>query len=128
MSGTAKVEINPEYESKQARGRRLAKNELLFRELNENIEAAAVGFGRNEDVYEFVCECATTWCLEHIKLRIAEYERARGDGTHFIIAPGHENAEIEHVVETHQNFSIVAKIGIAAAIAESADPRAGSLD
>ncbi len=73
----------------EEREERLAKNEVLFRSLNENIASLAGTLG-GETPYEFVCECSTSGCFERILLTVQEYEAIRGDGTHFLIKDGHD--------------------------------------
>jgi hypothetical protein len=53
---------------------RLARNQALFREVNERIETIA---GDSETV-EFVCECSNPDCISTIELKMGEYERVRG--------------------------------------------------
>jgi hypothetical protein len=43
---------------------RLARNQRVFREINERIEQIA----GPEGLIEFVCECSTPECLAHIEL------------------------------------------------------------
>ena len=77
----------------EAREERLAKNEVLFRALNENIQGIASTLGRGAP-FEFICECATSGCFERLTLTLEEYERVRLDGTHFLVAAGHEPSRI----------------------------------
>ena len=49
---------------------RLAKNESLFRTLNENIRALASGL-RGQEPFEFICECSTSGCFERLSLTLA---------------------------------------------------------
>jgi hypothetical protein len=107
----------------EERQERLAKNESLFRALNENINALASGLGGREP-FEFICECSTSGCFERLWLTLAEYERIRRDGTHFLLADGHEDIEIEQVIERHDQFVVVEKDGVAGLVADGDDPRA----
>jgi hypothetical protein len=104
------------------RQERLAKNESLFRELNESISGLAVKLGGTEP-FEFICECSTSGCFERLSLTLAEYERIRQDGTHFLVADGHEDIEIEQVIHTNAEFVVVEKDGVAGLVAEETDPR-----
>jgi len=106
----------------EARERRLAENELLFRTVNENIAQVATDLGP-ETPYEFVCECATTDCFERVQLTVHEYEDVRADGTHFFMVPDHVDLEVEQVVSRRDGYVIVAKDGEAGLIAEADDPR-----
>jgi len=105
------------------REERLAKNEVLFREVNERIEEAAETFDVDDHVFEFICECSNADCNLRIPLTIAQYEEARSDSAQFVVAPGHELPEIEHVVLVARDYQIVKKEGLAAGIAEEEDPR-----
>jgi hypothetical protein len=65
---------------------RLARNQALFREVNERIETIA---GDN-DAVEFVCECSNTDCSSTIKLSRSEYERVRSKSSWFVIKLDHD--------------------------------------
>ena len=60
---------------------RLARNQALFREVNERVEKIA---GDNNAV-EFVCERSNTECIESVELTLAAYERIRSNSTWFVI-------------------------------------------
>jgi hypothetical protein len=102
---------------------RLAKNEALFRALNENIRDLASGL-RGREPFEFICECATSGCFERLSLTLEEYERIRQDGTHFLLAKGHEDIAIEQVVARSDGYVVVEKDGVAGLVADEGDPRA----
>jgi hypothetical protein len=108
----------------EAREERLARNEVLFRSVNEAIEQQASEFG-GLDEYEFICECARTGCFDRISLTLKQYEHVRAEGTRFFVAPGHEDVAVELVVETQPGFVIVEKDGHAGLVADHADPRDG---
>lgn len=101
---------------------RLAENEALFRVLNENIVEIASSLG-GDVPYEFVCECSTTTCLERLSLTLGEYEKVRQNGSHFLVAPGHETPQVEKVVSEHDGYFVVEKFGVAGAVARAEDPR-----
>jgi hypothetical protein len=107
----------------EAREERLAHNESVFRTVNESINGIAASLGGDQP-YEFVCECSTSDCFERLVLTLAEYEHVRANGAHFLLAAGHEDIEIELVVETHETYVIVEKDGVAGLAAHDADPRA----
>jgi predicted NBD/HSP70 family sugar kinase len=106
-----------------AKHERFARNEALFREANERIEEVS---RRHEigDNLEFLCECGRRDCLETIALARAEYEAVRREGDRFFVAPGHELPEVERVVERHERYFVVEKLGQAGELAEAQDPRA----
>ena len=52
------------------------------------------------------------------------YERARADNTLFLIVPGHEDDNVETIVEQHDDLSVVRKrAGFPADVAEATDLR-----
>ncbi len=95
-----------------------AKNQALFREVNEHVPDVA-----HEDRINFLCECAAEDCTVTIGLTPSEYETVRANARRFPIVPGHEVPEIERVVEEHDRYAVVEKSGLAADIAEKLDPR-----
>ena len=108
----------------ETREERLAKNEVLFRSVNEAIEQQAIRFG-GVDEYEFICECASRTCVERVTLTLKQYEYVRSEGTRFVVVPGHANVELELVVERAPGYDIVEKDGLAGIVADLSDPRDG---
>ena len=71
-----------------------------------------------------ICECGVLECAEQIELDVVTYERVRADASLFVVIPGHEIPEVEHIVEEHDGFHIIRKdAGAAAALAVERDPR-----
>ena len=108
-----------------AREERLAQNEAIFREINERVLEVAAAHGSDAHVYGLFCECSNTDCTLQLDLTLEDYERVRGHGTRFVVAPGHEMPEIERVVEQMDEWSVVEKDDEAAEIAAKLDPRNG---
>lgn len=110
-----------------AREKRLAQNESVFRAVNERIEeSASSGEGVDRHVYEFLCECSNADCNLLLPLTVSEYEAVRQNPTHFIVAPGHELPEIETVVLRRGPYQVVTKRGEAAKMVTERDPRGGT--
>jgi len=106
------------------RERRLAKNEALFRDINEEIEAVAFRLGSDDEhVYEFLCECANADCDLRLPLSLDDYERVRTNPVWFAVAPGHSLPEIEDVVDRRGDYDVVEKRGEAARLVAGLDPR-----
>lgn len=102
---------------------RRAKNEVVFRSVNEAIEEQALRFGGIDDEYEFVCECSSIDCVERLTLTLRDYEHIRTEGTRFVLVAGHADPGIELVVERTANHHVVEKDGAAGIVAEQEDPR-----
>ena len=99
------------------------RNEALFREVNERIEDVSQTVPPDEKRTEFLCECDNKDCAEKISATRAEYEAVRAVGTRFIVTPGHEDPDVEHIVLQNERFLVVQKEGRAAQEAEKGDPR-----
>ena len=106
-----------------ARQERLARNEALFREVNERVRAIAAVHGDDEHVYEFFCECSNADCTFHLRATVTQYEAVRAHGDRFLISPEHSLPEIETVVERNDDWWVVQKIGEPAELVEELDPR-----
>ena len=108
----------------EARERRIARNEILFREINERLKEMQETFSVADERTDFVCECGSSECTNRIELSLPEYEALRSDATTFGVVPGHQIEDVEVVVETHDAYLVVRKReGDAATIARAGDPR-----
>ena len=96
-----------------------AKNQSLFREVNEQIKGVS-----HMTFIEFLCECADVDCAEIIALTPEEYEAIRRHPERFPIRRGHELEEIERVMEEYERYVVVEKVEFAADVARKLDPRA----
>jgi hypothetical protein len=105
------------------RERRLAKNESVFRAVNERIEQVAGAHGTDQHEFAFFCECSNADCTLQLRLTLAAYESARRDPAVFVVAPGHELPQIEEVLQRTAGYQLVRKHGEAAELAEELDPR-----
>jgi hypothetical protein len=105
------------------RERRIAENETRFREVNERLESAQASVGTGNGGIDVLCECGDRDCTEQVTLALADYEAVRADPVAFVVKPGHEAPEAEHLVERHGHYNIVRKQGEAAEIADEHDPR-----
>jgi hypothetical protein len=107
-----------------AREERLARNEVLFREINQRIADVAEPHARPPDGhnYEFFCECSNIDCDLRVPLTFGAYEHVRSDPRQFIVASGHSLPDIEDVVFRTNAYEVVVKHGEAARLAEENDP------
>jgi hypothetical protein len=104
---------------------RLAKNEALFRGVNEKVREVKGQLGAEEsDAYvEFICECGRADCVEQVPLTRAEYERVRSSPVQFVLTPGHEIDDVEGVVDRNDRYVVVEKHPEEATVARATDPR-----
>jgi hypothetical protein len=100
----------------EKRHERQAINEALAREVNERVagldeQAVRMWAAPSDQRFEFLCECsAEGGCEARLELTFEEYERVRAQDDRFVLAPGHETDEIEHVIERTARFLIVDKV------------------
>jgi hypothetical protein len=100
-----------------------ARNEELFRNVNEQIEEISQTVERSDPLMEYVCECDRQDCYEKVNATRAEYESVRSDPTHFIVSLGHQDPSVERLVASNDRFLVVEKLGAAARDAHETDPR-----
>jgi hypothetical protein len=103
------------------RDKRLARNEALFREMNERVEERVQPSAGREATFAILCECADLDCVERILLTPAEYEAAHADPAQFTVVPGHAAVDVETIVRRNERFEVVRKVGLAGEIAEDLD-------
>lgn len=99
---------------------RAARNEALFREVNENIARLEERHGTTVTDPVYICECANAGCAEQLAIEPDTYRRVRQEPRRFFVRPGHEEAQLERVVERHREYLIVEKTGEAGRVAEQA--------
>jgi hypothetical protein len=104
------------------RKERIARNEALFREVNERVKEVTAD--PDTDRIDFLCECGNSDCTDAISLDRTEYERLRADPLLFGVKPGHAIPEVEDVVAEDERFQTVRKRPNEGRIALETDPRA----
>jgi hypothetical protein len=102
-----------ERDVEELREKRLAANEVFFRELNEKLERQSGG----SQTLILVCECAEEDCVQRLELTRGEYEAARSEPVLFLVAPGHVETDIEEVISRTDRYELVRKIGVAREVA-----------
>ncbi len=104
------------------RAERLARNEARFRDINEQLERDLLQLGVS-GLQDFVCECGDRDCSELVPLTLDEYEHTRADPRWFAVVPGHVYPAVERILERHERFELLEKLGPTAQIAAEADSR-----
>ena len=102
---------------------RAARNESLFRALNERLEQVREGVS-GDDRTEYFCECAQRDCAAMVELSPHEYEHVRAAGDRFLVVPDHLMPDVERILEKHSTYWIVEKVGVGSYVADALDPRA----
>lgn len=104
------------------RQRRGGAGEAVFRRINEAIERGQWP-GDEADQVSFRCECARLGCTQIIEMTVGEYERVRRSPRRFVVAIGHEQPDVESVVDRRTDYLVVEKRDTAAEVAEATDQR-----
>jgi hypothetical protein len=86
----------------------MGMNEALFREVNERIDQLQVDLG-GANTFEIVCECGVAACTERFSITSDEYRALRQDVHRFAVVPGHEQPEIERMIEKRAGYFVVEK-------------------
>ena len=102
---------------------RAARNEALFREVNEQVQQLEERLGTAGETAEFLCECADDTCIDKLTVATDIYENVRAHPRRFLIRPGHQRPELEDIISISDEYLIVEKRGHAGEIVEQADPR-----
>jgi hypothetical protein len=113
----------------EPREARLAKNEAVFRDVNERVREITEELGPDprsaELVDGLICECSDPGCVERVgPLTISQYEGVRIDPRRFMIAANHQAPDVERVVERNAGYWVIEKLeGVPADVARERDPR-----
>jgi hypothetical protein len=101
---------------------RVAKNEAVARDLNEQIEQAQTRDASS--LGSIICECGYSSCELFIAVKKDEYNRVRDDPRQFFVLREHVIPDVELIVEERDRFAIVSKRqGTPAKVATRTDPR-----
>jgi 5-bromo-4-chloroindolyl phosphate hydrolysis protein len=114
-----------EAESQQEREVRAARNQSLFRTVNENLKELNQSFATVTNTFAIACECANRGCAEMIEIHPHEYLALRIEPTHFAVVRDHVFPEVERVVREAEQYVVVEKQALAAEIAEELAPDPG---
>jgi hypothetical protein len=96
---------------------RNARTQVLYREVNDRIQAIQERFGMLPSI-AYMCECGRA-CNLRVDVAAADYARVRDVSTYFLITPDHLASEVDRVVEAHDSWLLVEAVGVAADIARN---------
>lgn len=105
--------------------RRLAENEVVFRQLNEQVQKGIeqtnqlatehkqpeykIKDGPDAPPLQFYCECSDENCSKRIKINLHEYRQIHKVRNHFMLVPGHEVLAVERLIREAPKFNVVEK-------------------
>src|SRR5512132_3660265 len=89
--------------------RRAAKNQSLFRNINERVNDINKAHDLWVTLSDWFCECPAHKCTTRIALTPQQYEAVRANPTHFIVAPSREHLvpDVERVIDRRERYWVV---------------------
>jgi hypothetical protein len=105
---------------------RAARNQALFRAVNEKLRALNDSVESLTGTFTIACECADTNCVDMLDIRPEEYRAIRAEPRTFAVLPGHVFPDVERVVRQSDGHLVVEKLGAGAQMAEILDTDARS--
>jgi hypothetical protein len=108
-----------ESSDQQEREVRAARNQSLFRAVNERLRELNESFTSVTETVTIACECANTHCLEMIEIRPEDYVAVRGQPRHFAVLAGHVYPDVERIVKEFEHYVVVEKSGTAGEVADA---------
>ena len=106
--------------SQDEREIRAARNQVMFRAVNEKIRELNETFAVVTDTFTIACECSDPYCVATVEVEPDDYKAIRANPRQFAVLPGHADTAIEHVVTETERYHVAEKRGKAAAVAEAA--------
>jgi hypothetical protein len=101
-----------------------ARNQALFRLVNEKMRELNGAMAALTETFAIACECADLDCLELIEIAPSDYDAVRAEPRQFVVWTGHVYPEIETVVRAAEGYVVVEKFGTAGEAAETLVPEA----
>jgi hypothetical protein len=114
------MKMGIDSEQQEQREIRAARNQSLFRAVNENLKGLNEAFASvtETETFTIACECSDVSCVEMLEIHPHEYVAVRSEPRHFAILPGHVDLEAEKVVREAEGYVVVEKIAAAGDEAE----------
>lgn len=99
---------------------RLARNQAIFRVVNEKLRELNEAFEPVTGTFAIACECADLNCFKTLEITPDEYAAVRRDPRRFIVLPGRIYPDVERVAGASDGHVIVEKLGQSGETAEAA--------
>lgn len=103
--------------SNEERELRAARNQALFRAVNEKIMELNEMWG--EGPVSVACECSRLECVDLLEIPPDAYRAVRESPRTFAVLLDHVEAGVERVVSTNDGYAVVEVLGDGAAVAEA---------
>src|SRR3954471_6889697 len=107
--------------SQHERELRAARNQSLFRAVNDRLRDLNDAVAALSDTFVIACECADTTCIATLEISGEEYAAVRKQPRQFAVLPGHVYPDVETVVSESDRYVVVEKVAAAGELAEKLD-------
>lgn len=111
--------VTMDKQRQDEREARAARNQAIFRAVNEKMAALNESFGELTGMFSVACECADTGCVQLLDVPPEAYRHVRENPRTFVVASDHVFEDVELVVSRHDGYTVVEAIGPGAQIAEA---------
>lgn len=98
---------------------RAARNQALFRAVNDKMMEVNEGFGEPTGMFSVACECADTTCVRLLEIEAGAYRQVRRNPRTFVVLRNHVFPDVERVLSTHDGYVVVEATGRGAHVAEA---------
>jgi hypothetical protein len=109
-----------EHDAQHEREVRAARNQSMFRAVNEKLRDLNEQFATMTDDFVVACECADANCVQTLTISADDYMSVRANPRTFVVLPGHVYPDVEDVISEAESYVIVEKLAAAADVAEQA--------
>lgn len=96
-----------------------ARNQSMFRAVNERIAALNDALGELVGPFSVTCECADNGCINLLQIPPDAYHEVRKNPRTFVVLPTHVQPDVEKVVSQEDGYTIVEVIGRGVDVAEA---------
>jgi 5-bromo-4-chloroindolyl phosphate hydrolysis protein len=88
---------------------RAARNQALFRAVNEKLRELNQAFSQVTETYAIACECADTTCVLTLHISMQNYLDVRAHPSRFVVLTDHVYLDVERIVGGHDGYVVVEK-------------------
>ena len=106
-------------EASDEREIRAARNQALFRAVNEKILELNEAFGELTGLFSIACECADVSCVDLLEIPPDAYRQVRKNPRTFVVVADHVFPDVEQVLSRHDGYAVVEATGRGAQVAEA---------
>jgi hypothetical protein len=111
------------FDDQYEREVRAARNQSLFRAVNEKITHANEALAWLSGTLVIACECADTTCVQTLEIEPEAYTALRSHPNRFAVLPGHVYLDVEREVTASNGYIVVEKNAAVEHIVQATDPR-----